>query len=205
MGNGQSRISDERLFIRYSRGDTDAFGELMDRYAVRLLRYCRSFVRSEDEAEDLVQETFFKAIRSADTYRASARFSTWIYTIARNLCLDRLKVMKTRRRLREGREQGLVETTMGQAPAVPGEGIETLSPELLEAALSALSQLEQETVRLTFFGGWNTAQIAELQACSRATVRVRRFRALEKMRAALLSEDRDGTEFGEEWMDHERK
>ena len=144
-----------------------------------------------------------KAIRSADSYRASARFSTWIYTIARNLCFDRLKVLKTRRRLWEGREQGLVETTMGQAPAEPDAGLESLSPAMLEAALSTLSTLEQETVRLTFFSGWNTAQIAELQECSRATVRVRRFKALEKMRSALLSEDRDGIEFGEELKRHE--
>jgi RNA polymerase sigma-70 factor (ECF subfamily) len=205
MGNGQSRISDERLFIRYSRGDTDAFGELMDRYAVRLLRYCRSFVRSEDEAEDLVQETFLKAIRSADSYRASARFSTWIYTIARNLCFDRLKAQKVRRRLWEGHEHGLVESTMGEAPLRPDEGLEVLSPEMLEAALGVLSTLEQETVRLTFFSGWNTAQIAELQECSRATVRVRRFKALEKMRGALLSEDRDGIEFGEELKRHEKQ
>jgi len=205
MGNGQKRISDERLFIRYSRGDTDAFRELMDRYSVRLLRYCRSFVRSEDEAEDLVQETFLKAIRSADTYRASARFSTWIYTIARNRCFDRLTAEKSRLRLRESREHGLAEDTMGEAPAAPDAGFTALPADLLEAALGALSTLEQETIRLTFFSGWSTAQIAELQDCSRATVRVRRFKALEKMRAALLSEDRDGIEFGEELQHHGKR
>ncbi len=185
MNAQPEHISDERLFIRYVEGDGDAFRSLMDRYAVRLLRYCRGFVDSEEEAEDLVQETFLRAIRSASTYRATSRFSTWIYTITRNLAIDRLKIDRNRADLEAGRQAGILESTMSTPPSEP-DAIESGSlREQLQTALRVLTPLEAETIRLTFFAEWTTGQIAELQRCSRATVRTRRFQALKKIRQEI--------------------
>ena len=193
MNTPIDRISDERLFIRYVEGDGDAFRILMDRYAVRLLRYCRGFVESEEEAEDLVQETFMRAIRSASTYRATSRFSTWIYTIARNLALDRVKTARNRADLEAGRQDGILESTMSSPPPEPDMVESGGFREQLLTALTALTPLEAETVRLTFFAEWTTAQIAELQECSRATVRTRRFQALKKIRQVLNREHVEGS------------
>lgn len=182
-------ISDERLFIRYVEGDGEAFRILMDRYAVRLLYFCRGFVESEEEAEDLVQETFLRAIRAAPTYRATSRFSTWIYTIARNLGLDRAKTNRNRAALWKSRQERIVESTTGTPPEAPDEVISGVFRSALKEALDVLTPLEAETIQLTFFAEWTTGQIAELQRCSRTTVRTRRFQALEKIRRVMFRTD----------------
>ena len=190
--SAETRISDERLFIRYAEGDGEAFRVLMDRWAAPLLRYCRSYLSNEDEAEDAVQEAFLRAIRSAGTYRATHTFSTWLYTIARNICLDRIKIRGRRAELRTERDTEVAEATMSEPPEAADADLEAaLTPEWVERALEVLTDREMETIRLTFFAGWTSRQIADLQGCSRATVRARRFQALEKMRTRL---ERDGIE-----------
>ena len=189
MNANTDTISDERLFIRYVEGDGEAFRILMDRYAVRLLYFCRGFVEAEEEAEDLVQETFLRAIRAAPTYRATSRFSTWIYTIARNLGLDRVKTNRNRAALWKSRQERIAESTTGTPPEAPDEVISGVFRSALIEALDVLTPLEAETVQLTFFAEWTTGQIAELQRCSRTTVRTRRFQALEKIRRVMLRTD----------------
>jgi RNA polymerase sigma-70 factor (ECF subfamily) len=189
----RSSMSDERLFIRYARGDTGAFRILMERYSGRLLRFCRGYVGSVEEAEDVVQETFLRAVRSAPTYRTTARFSTWIHTIARNQCLDRLKVARRRRELWEQHRGELEEATAGSMETISGIGLEgaaegtigDIAPEQVREALERLTPAERETVRLTFFADWSSRRIADLQGCSPATVRVRRHQAIKRLRSLL--------------------
>ena len=187
----QKNISDEVLFIRYAKGDTEAFRTLTDRYAVRLLHYCQGFVHSKDEAEDIVQETFIRAIKSAATYRATARFSSWIFIIARNRCLDHIKTQSTRRELHEGQKDLITESTSAEPVPEPGAAGFQIDTAALEQAMGLLTPLEAETIRMTFLADWPTQQIAELQGCSTTTVRVRRFQALEKMRHVLQKELRN--------------
>jgi len=181
----EDRISDERLFIRYTEGDGSAFRILMERYAVPLLRYCRGFVSTEEEAEDLVQEAFLRAIRSAGTYRATSRFSAWIFTIARNLGRDRIRMERNRSRLWREREAQIAESTIG-AEQESHDDSGKLPAAVIDQALKRLTPLEAETVQLTFRDRMTTAQIANIQGCSTTTVRVRRFQALEKLRDRLL-------------------
>ena len=182
--NAHTHMSDERLFIRYARGEADAFQILMERYAIRLVRFCRGYLTNPEEAEDVVQETFLRAIRSAGTYRTTARFSTWIYTIARNLCLDRLKVARRRAELWAAhRAEAVPEAVAAQeAPPPAPEGMDS---ERVKEALERLSPAERETIRLTFWSDWSTHRIASLQGCSETTVRVRRHHALRKLRSRL--------------------
>ena len=189
MNDNHDQISDERLFIRYTEGDGEMFRIIMDRYAVRLLHYCRGFVESQEEAEDLVQEAFLRAIRSAPTYRATSRFSTWIYTIARNLALDRVKSNRNRATLRESRQDEIAESTTGTAPEAPDSIVPGTFREMMKAALAVLTPLEVETIRLTFQAEWTTAQIADLQQCSRTTVRTRRYQALKKIRQVMTGQN----------------
>jgi RNA polymerase sigma-70 factor (ECF subfamily) len=183
--NDTERISDELLFIRYAGGDGTALRQLVDKYTPRLLRFCRGYLAIEAEAEDAVQETFLRAIRSAGTYRATSRFSTWIHTIARNRCLDVLKARSRRAELFAERTARIAEATIGTASTSAPNVAPPASGEALEEALGTLTPLEAETVRLTFLEDWTTRQIADFQGCSPATVRVRRHQALERLRATL--------------------
>ncbi len=185
------QTSDELLFIRYIRGDGDAFREIMDRYAIKLLRYCRGYSSSEADAEDLVQDTFLRVIKSAPTYRATSRFSTWIYTIARNLAYDRLAQEGNRERLMASRRGELAVSTDTQPIDDQVDDLADSVTALLQCAMTRLTALEAETVRLTFQEGWSTTRIAELQECARSTVRVRRFQALNKIRQVAGDELRE--------------
>jgi len=183
--NDQPRISDERLFIRYAEGDRSALRHLMEKHTPGLLRFCQGYLKDEAEAEDAVQETFVRAIRSAATYRATHKFSTWLYAIARNHCRDILKVRSRRTALRDERREYIAETTMGAPAGDVSRADHSLSVDTIEEALRLLTAREAETIRLTFFEEWSTRQIADLQKCSLSTVRVRRHHALEKLRTLL--------------------
>jgi RNA polymerase sigma-70 factor (ECF subfamily) len=184
----KKNISDEALFIRYARGDTEAFRTLTDRYAVCLLHYCMGYVHSKDDAEDIVQETFIRTIKSAATFRATSRFSTWIFKIARNRCLDYVKTQSTRRELQKDQKEYIAEATSAEPVLEPGADVFQIDTTAMEQAMGYLTPLEAETIRMTFQADWTTQQIADLQGCSKTTVRVRRFQALEKMRHVLLKE-----------------
>jgi len=80
--------SDEDLAQEAQRGSVEAFEELVRRYQVPLVRFLRRSARAP-EAEDLTQDTFVRAYENLHRYRASWRFSTWLFTIARRLCLNR--------------------------------------------------------------------------------------------------------------------
>src|ERR1035437_1078331 len=81
-------MNDEALMARYQQGDVAAFAELVSRHEKRLWNFVRRFVADSATAEDLLQEVFLRVVRNAGQWQPSAKFSTWLFTIARNLCTD---------------------------------------------------------------------------------------------------------------------
>jgi RNA polymerase sigma-70 factor (ECF subfamily) len=93
---GLATLSDEELIQIYRAPGHQpqleaAATELYSRYRPRITRWCFKFTRDKQSAMDLTQDVFLRAYRSLDTFTGSARFSTWIYVIARNLCLTTLE------------------------------------------------------------------------------------------------------------------
>jgi RNA polymerase sigma-70 factor (ECF subfamily) len=82
---------DAALMLRVKRGDAAAFEELVDKYKQPVTNLLYRTLRDATEAEDLAQNVFFQVYKSADRYRVEAKFSTWLYTIARNLCLNEIR------------------------------------------------------------------------------------------------------------------
>ncbi|MFQ5751906.1 MAG: RNA polymerase sigma factor [bacterium] len=89
--------SDEELIERFQRGDVYAFDLIVKRYKDQLLNFIYRFVGSQEEAEDIVQETFLRVYRKRKAYKRIAKFSTWIYTIAGNLARTELRRRKRRK------------------------------------------------------------------------------------------------------------
>jgi RNA polymerase sigma-70 factor (ECF subfamily) len=83
--------SDAELMLRVKQGDAHAFEELVDRYKQPVLNLLYRTVRDLTEAEDLAQNVFIQVFKSADRYRVEAKFSTWLFTIARNLALNEIR------------------------------------------------------------------------------------------------------------------
>ena len=82
---------DADLMLRVKRGDHAAFTELVDKYKQPVMNLAYRFLRDATEAEDLAQNVFVQVYKSASRYEVSARFSTWLFTIARNLCLNEIR------------------------------------------------------------------------------------------------------------------
>ena len=82
--------TDEDLMVRYQRGEVRAFEVLLTRHRRAIYNFILRFVGDRETAEDLLQEAFLRVIKGAEAYKRQAKFTTWLYTIARNRCLSEL-------------------------------------------------------------------------------------------------------------------
>jgi RNA polymerase sigma-70 factor (ECF subfamily) len=80
--------SDTKLMLRLKDGDQDAFRELVERHKLSVLNLCLRFAGNKADAEDLAQEVFIRIFQAAPNYEIKAAFTTWVYRIAVNLCLN---------------------------------------------------------------------------------------------------------------------
>src|SRR5580658_3463434 len=115
---------DAALMLRVKRGDMKAFEELAEKYKQPIVNLMYRMLRDFDEAEDLAQNVFIRVYQSAGRYEVSAKFSTWIFTIARRLCLNEI-----RRRGRHPAES--IESSQSdyaEQPARQFEDVKTFSP-----------------------------------------------------------------------------
>jgi RNA polymerase sigma-70 factor (ECF subfamily) len=88
--------ADEELAVRAAAGSRPSFEELVSRYSLRLFHFLRSRSGSDEDVEDLVQETFLKAYRNIGRYDPQRRFSTWLYTVAIRLSISRQRSQRER-------------------------------------------------------------------------------------------------------------
>ena len=115
---------DAALMLRVKRGDRRAFEELVDKYKRPVTNAIYRTLGDATEAEDLAQNVFVQVYKSAHRYRASAKFSTWLFTIARNLCLNEI-----RRRSRHRAESlDAPHAEQGDRPAHEFEDAKSFSP-----------------------------------------------------------------------------
>lgn len=84
-------FADNQLIASYREGDTDAFGELFSRHKDIVYRFINNIVRNDTVAEDLLQETFVRAMEKITWFRGESRFNTWICTIGRNLAISYMR------------------------------------------------------------------------------------------------------------------
>ena len=94
--NDKFKYSDEKLILRFQEGDINAYNELVKRYKDRLLNFVLRYFNNVEQAEDVVQDTLIKLYTHASYYKNVAKFSTWIFTIAKNNALTELR--KNRRK-----------------------------------------------------------------------------------------------------------
>ena len=92
-------LSDEKLMVRFQRGEMRAFEILLGRHRRGMFNFVYRFAGAPDKAEDLVQEGFMRLVAARDTFARRSKFTTWLYTIARNLCIDDLRKRKHRNHL----------------------------------------------------------------------------------------------------------
>ncbi|MHC4780744.1 MAG: RNA polymerase sigma factor [Planctomycetota bacterium] len=189
---------DIELMLSVKRGDREALSTLVTRYEKPLINFLFRMIGNLDEAEDLFQETLLRVLRAAKKYEPRAAFSTWLYTIARNLCLDRLKKMKGLSTVPlegKGDEEGSLREILEASTPDPGD---TASKnELARVARGALRELppkKREVLVLRIFQGLPYEEIAKIVNAPLGTVKYRIHDAVKSLahtvNSALQSDDR---------------
>ena len=173
--------SDEDLMLRLQRRrDEDAFNSLFARYRVPITSYLYRLVGKRSEAESLAQEAFLRVLQKADRYQYPKRFSTWFYTISRNLATD---FLKKKRAVVPDDFQSLSESRLG--PAQGGAEQEAADHEELRQLISALQELPvtyREVVVLRSLQELSYREIAAIVGCPESTARSRMDYGLDYLR-----------------------
>ena len=189
---------DAALMLRVQRGDRDAFTELVGKYQKPIYNFILRTVRDETEAEDLAQTTFVQVWKSAARYRVNAKFSTWLYTIARNLCLNEI-----RRRSRHpadsldgymhgDEEQAAPQIEDRTAPHPPGELLQGELQEKIEESLGDLPENQRTAILLCQRDELSYEEISKVLGCSVSATKSLIFRGRETLKMRLKAYLRTG-------------
>lgn len=182
---------DAALMLRVKQGDAAAFTELVDKYKQPVINLAWRTLRDQTEAEDLAQNVFLQVYKSAARYRASAKFSTWLFTITRNLCLNEIR--RRSRHPAESLDQTYAESDDQPIHQVEEKGVslppdQLLQGELEEKFLEVLSDLpenQRTALLLCRQEDLSYEDMAEILECSLSATKSLIHRARETLKSRL--------------------
>ena len=184
--------ADELLMVAYQKGDVRAFELLLTRHRKPVFNFILRYVGLRETAEDLLQETFLRVIKGAEAYQRQAKFTTWLYTIARNLCVDQSRRQKHRKAqsldapMNSSAESGtLLDVIAGSEIASDRQTINKELQLRLHSALARLSEEQREVFLMREFLDMPFKDIAQVVGVPENTVKSRMRYALEKLRLEL--------------------
>jgi RNA polymerase sigma factor (sigma-70 family) len=186
-----SQETDENLMKRFGRGEAAAFEILYRRHELKVFRYLQRNVRNEAGANDLMQEVWFAVVRGAANYQPTAKFTTWLFTIAHNRMVDMIRANHRLQSLDAGNDTDSEGASLLEQLAVDGK-LEPLSQvqsqDEAAALLNAVAQLPAEQ-RSAFLlqaeGELSVEEIADATGSNFETVKSRLRYARAKLRQLL--------------------
>ena len=181
--------TDEELVAKSIRGDADSFNELVLRWERPIYALAYRTIGREEDARDVCQETFLRAFRALPGFRGQAKFSSWLYRIALNLCRDWVRRERRAPVVQPPEDVDLMEMA---AAAEPSESIEDLVARkdltrLVEAAMALLPEEQRTAIVLKEYHGLTFQEIADLLGCPLSTVKTRLYQGLSVLRRELTS------------------
>jgi RNA polymerase sigma-70 factor, ECF subfamily len=182
---GRQDGDEAELIERSRKGDSTAFGVLVERYQRRVVGVAQAVVHNQDDAIELAQETFVRAYENLSKFESRSSFSTWLYRIAANLAIDFWR--------REGRHVVLhgedADSEIAKLPTVTGDSFKEVSRSELSARLKqALEELTPEhraVILLREVEGMSYDEISDVLQCPRGTVMSRLHYARTHLRKIL--------------------
>lgn len=184
---------DSALVIMVKKGDRDAFASLVIRFQGRIYNFIFQFCRNPDLAAELTQETFLRVFRFIDKFDTKRKFSTWIFSIAKNICIDE------HRKIDRGQVVSLDDVPQ-QAASDHSDSLHHKDPSymsmrqedrmLLEEAIALLPEKYRAAIILCYFQELTYQEIAEIMGLNLNLVKVRIFRA-KKMLLDILRKNDD--------------
>ena len=181
----RSNADDVALIRRMCDADETALGALYDRWVRSLYSLVLHLLQEPDEAQDVVEETFWQAWRKASTYEPSkGAVSTWLLTICRRKALDRIRARRRHKEDPVGRDKVFADLPApGLDPSEQTEGSELRTHVL--AALKELPAEQREVLELAYLNGLSQTEIADATGQPLGTVKTRMRLAMQKLREPL--------------------
>jgi RNA polymerase sigma-70 factor, ECF subfamily len=186
-----AQLSDAEVMLRVRDGDDTGFGILIEKYRRPIIHFMFRMVHNQAVAEELAQEVFLRVYRSRQTYRAEARFSTWLYRIATNLGVNHARDTKHERMAQNvylDQPDPETGTTPDVADATPTVEQELVRQERLKAIrehVMSLPERQRTAVLMHKYQGMDYKQIGEVLRLSESATKSLLFRAYQELRQKL--------------------
>lgn len=191
MQAGSRDESDEALMLAYARGDADAFVQLYGRHKGPVYRYLRRHGTDPAAADELHQDVWLRVVRARQRYAPEARFTTWLYTLARNRLVDHWRSGRSTRMVPLDEDSAFEEPVA----AAPGAGTGGDDPlvhasdaqlaQRLRSAVSGLPGAQRDAFLLHVEAGLSLEEIARIAGAPAETIKSRLRYAYGRLRAAL--------------------
>jgi RNA polymerase sigma-70 factor (ECF subfamily) len=190
---GSPREGDAEAIELTLAGDPDAYRVLVERHSVSVFRLAYRLTGNRHDAEEVVQEAFLRAYQKLEQFEARANFGTWVYRIAANHSIDRMRQKRTEearreepsRRVSEGAETNPMELVADHAPSPERLAQNTELKGQIERAMDTLSQAERTAFVMRHWEGCGIEEIAEALNSGASATKNTVFRAVQKLRNLL--------------------
>ena len=187
ISSGEDR-SDESLMTAVRKGDLQAFEQLVKRHQTRIYRMVYKMLGTDEDAWDVAQEIFIKVYSARESYVENAKFTTWLYRIANNAAIDRIRQFKRSNKVVSMEDMtSELETDGTRSPHEDFE-LGELRGHVSEA-LARLSERQRGMVVLKYYEGASVKEIADIFECATGTVKATLFQALRNMKSHMQSRE----------------
>jgi RNA polymerase sigma-70 factor (ECF subfamily) len=188
---GVTNDPDAVLMLRVKRGDRAAFTELVEKYQQPVMNFIQRTLRDETEAEDLAQNVFLQVYKSRARYQQTAKFSTWLFTIARNLCLNEIR--RRSRHPAESLEESHADHEDQPRHQLEDHGVVSPPEQLLQGelaqkiadAVAGLPENQRSAILLCRQEELSYEEIAEILGCSLSATKSLIHRGRETLKEIL--------------------
>jgi len=187
--------SDVSLMLEFQKGDISSFEKLVKKYQESIINIIYQFIGERDEAEDLAVEVFLRVYRAAKKYQAKAKFTTWLYKITTNLCLNeirkkaKLQTISLSKPISAGeeKEEELIEKIADAVPS-PQQILEKKERNaLIRKAIDSLPAKQRMATILQIYEGLSYKEISRILGCSVKSVERRLYWARTNLKERLSS------------------
>ncbi len=182
---------DIQNMLKFKEGNIGAFRILFNKYKKKIINFNFRFCTNKEVAEELAQEVFLRVYKAAPKYRPDAKFSTWIFRIATNVCLNEIRKKQYRHKTESidcpvPSKAGDIQREIEDPEKLPQEMLETSERDtLIQKAISELPEKQRAAILLRVFHGFSYQEIEKQMKCSQNSVKTLIHRARQHLKKKL--------------------